>query len=86
MISSKATYLIRDYGPLLINHPEYTVSDYSRAVRRYTDTVIKDIELMRKKKMLFGRFNMSCSVFTPDEDFSLRALLKHEHWDSAVFR
>lgn len=86
LISSKATYLIRDYGPILINHPEYTVSDYSRAVRRDTDTVVKELKLLCKKRMLFGQFNLSCSMFTPDEDYNLSALLKHKSWDSAVFR
>ena len=74
---------IREYGVLMVNHPEYTVYDFSKALKRDTETVNKDIEKMLKKKVLFGTTDQT--KFTLDDDFNLRILLQQNGWASAVF-
>ncbi|SES72644.1 hypothetical protein SAMN02910413_0646 [Pseudobutyrivibrio sp. C4] len=74
---------IREYGVLMVNHPEYTVYDFSKALKRDTETVNKDIEKMLKKKVLFGTTDQT--KFTLDDDFNLRILLEQNGWASAVF-
>ena len=74
---------LREYGVLMVNHPEYTVYDYSKALRKDVETVNADIDKMLKKKLLFG--NTAQTRFCLDEDFSLRILLQQNGWASAVF-
>ena len=82
---SKATDLIRDYGPLFINHPEFYVTDYIKALKRDRDTVIKEIEFMIKNKVLFGRVLLEENRFQMDENFDLRSLLQQNGWANALF-
>ena len=82
---SKATDLIRDYGPLFINHPEFYVTDYTKALKRDRDTVIKEIEFMLKNKVLFGKVIEEENRFKMDEDFNLRGLLQKNGWANALF-
>ena len=82
---SKATDLIRDYGPLFINHPEFYLSDYTKALKRDSDTVIKEIEFMIKNKVLFGRVLLEENRFQMDENFNLRSLLQQNGWANALF-
>ena len=74
---------LREYGVLMVNHPEYTVYDFSKALRKDVETVNSDIEKMLKKKVLFG--NAEQTRFCLDEDFNLRVLLQQNGWASAVF-
>ena len=74
---------LREYGVLMVNHPEYTVYDYSKAFRKDVETVNADIDKLRKKKLLFG--NTDQTKFYLDEDFSLRILLEQNGWAGAVF-
>lgn len=82
---SKAIDLLQEYGPLIINHPEYTFADYCKNFRRDRDIIIKDLELMKKKKILFGQIDTFNNRFIIDEDYNLRYLLKKKKWDSAIF-
>ncbi|SDB40338.1 hypothetical protein SAMN02910298_01977 [Pseudobutyrivibrio sp. YE44] len=84
--TTKAAECLQEYGPLMVNHPEYTFVEYSKAVRRDRDTVTNEIEFMLKKKILFGTIDISNHKFIMDEDFSLRYVLNKERWNGAVFK
>jgi hypothetical protein len=81
---TKATDYIRDYGPLLINHPEYTLNDLSKAVKKDRETVTSEFEFMLKKKLLYGNLDLLNNKFTMADDYSLRYLLTKKRWNSAI--
>ncbi len=76
---------IQEYGPLMVNHPEYSTWDYCKGVHRDREVVIKQINAMAKRKMIFGAFDASCNYFRFDEDFDLRSLMVKKGWTSALF-
>ena len=83
--TTRAYEYLQEYGPLMINHPEYTLVEYSQAVRRDYDTVRREILFMRKKKVIYGGFYTGDNRFVLDGDFNLYYVLRKERWDSAVF-
>lgn len=83
--SSKALDDIREYGPLMINHPEYGVSEFSRALKKDREVVIKDINRMLKFKFLFGTLDENGGTFKLDEEYNLALFLSQRGWAEAVF-
>ena len=77
--------MIRDYGPLMVNHPEFCVSDYAKALRRDNERVVNEIKTMLKHKLLFADLDPSESKITVDEDYNLKFVLMQNGWASAVF-
>ncbi len=82
---NNAIDLIRDYGPLMVNHPEFCVSDYAKALRRDNERVVNEIKTMLKHKLLFAELDPSESKITVDEDYNLKFVLMQNGWASAVF-
>ena len=81
----EAIDLLRDFGPLLVNHPEYSVGDLAKGVRRDKEAVVNEIQFMLKKKVIFGTFDSGENKFTVDDDFNLRLLLQQKGWANALF-
>ena len=74
---------MREYGVLIANHPEYTVYDLAKAVKKEPEVVTKEIRQLIKKKVLFGSFDEY--RFILDDDFELKKFMRQKGWGSAIF-
>jgi len=82
--TKKAIKNLKVYGPLIVNNPEYTINDISKAVGKDSEEVIKDFEKMQKAKLLYGNFDPSGTKFVIDDDFNLSYFLMTQGWANAI--